>query len=67
MAEVTFEGTVLKESQPTLLRSNSYFTELIALKCHNEVKHSGLESTLNRMMQVLVYKWTSTVKSISRK
>ena len=56
MAEVTFKGAVLEESQPTLLRSNSYFTELIALKCHNEVKHSGLESTLNRMMQVLVYK-----------
>ena len=43
------KGVVLQESQPILLRSNSYFTELVVLKCHNEVKHSGLESTLNRI------------------
>ena len=40
---------VLQESQPILLRSNSYFTELAVLKCHNKVKLSGLESTLNRI------------------
>ena len=42
------KGAVLQESQPILLRSNSYFMELL-LKCHNEVKHSGLERTLNRI------------------
>ena len=30
---------VLQESQPVLLGSNSYFTELIVLKCHNEVHY----------------------------
>ena len=43
------KGVLLQESQPILLRSNSYFTELIALKCHKGVKHSGHKSTLNRI------------------
>ena len=43
------KSVVLQESQLILLRSSSYFTDFIVLKCHNEVKHSGLESTLNRL------------------
>ena len=62
------KGVVLQESQPILLRSNSYFTELVVLKCHNEVKHSGLESTLNRIRcKYWLIKGRSTVKSIIRK
>ena len=33
------KGVLLEESQPVPFRSNSYFTEHIVLKCHNEVKH----------------------------
>ena len=59
---------VLEEIQPVLLRSNSYFTELIVLKCHNEVKHSGLESTLNRIRcKYWLIRERSTGKSIIRK
>ena len=62
------KGVVLQESQPILLRSNSYFTELVVLKCHNEVKHSGLESTLNRIRcKYWLIRGRSTVKSIIRK
>ena len=62
------KGVVLQENQPILLRSNSYFTELIVLKCHNEVKRSGLESTLNRIRSnYWLIKGQSTVKSIIRK
>ena len=43
------KGVVLQESHPVLLRWNSYFTELIVLKCLKEVKHSGLDNTLNRI------------------
>ena len=62
------KGVVLPESQPMLLRSNSYYTELIVLKCHNEVKHLGLESTLNRIRcKHWLIRGQSTVKSITRK
>ena len=62
------KGVVLEEIQPILLRSNSYFTELIVLKWHNEVKHSGLESTLNRIRcKYWLIRGQSTVKSIIRK
>ena len=55
---------VLQESQPIPLRSNSYFTEFTVLKCH-EVKHSGLESTLNRTRcKYWLIRGRSTVKSI---
>ena len=47
------KGVVLLENQPILLRSNSYFTELIVLKCHNEVKRSGLESTLTELDPII--------------
>ena len=50
------KGVLLQESQPILLRSNSYFTELIALKCHKEVKHSGHKSTLNRIRSAELFK-----------
>ena len=62
------KGVILQENQPILLRSNSYFTELVVLKCHNEVKHSGLESTLNRIRcKYWLIRGRSTVKSIIRK
>ena len=43
------KGVVLQESHPVLLRWYSYFTELVVLKCLKEVKHSGLNNTLNRI------------------
>ena len=62
------KGVALQESQPILLRSNSYFTKLAVLKCHNEVKHSGLESTLNRIRcKYWLIRGRSTVQSIIRK
>ena len=62
------KGVVLQESEPILLRSNSYFTELIVLKCHNEGKHSGLETTLNRIRwKYWLIKGQATVKNIIRK
>ena len=51
-----------------LLRLKSYFTETIVLKCHNEVKHLGLESTLNKIRyKYWLIKRQSTVKNIIRK
>ena len=51
-----------------LLRLNSYFTENIVLKCHNEVKHLGLERTLNKIRcKYWLIKRQSTVKNIIRK
>ena len=37
------------QEYPILLRSNSYFTRLIILQCHEDVHHCGLEITLNRV------------------
>ena len=38
------------------------------MKCHNEVKHSGLESTLNRIRyKYCLIKGRSTVTSVNRK
>ena len=37
-----------------LLRSNSYFTRLVILQCHEDVHYCGLENTLNR---VRCYYW----------
>ena len=34
---------------PVLLSSNSRFTSLYILLCHENVKHMGLESTLNEV------------------
>ena len=62
------KGVVLQECQPILLRSNSYFTELIVLKCHDKVKHSGLVSTLNRIRcKYWLIRGRSIVKIIIRK
>ena len=62
------KGVALPESQPILIRSNSYYTEFVVLKCHNEVKHLGLESTLNRIRcKHWLIRGQSTVKSITRK
>ena len=58
----------MQEAQPTLLGSNSYFTELIILKCHDDVNHSGLESTLNRIRcSYLLVKGRASVKRVIRK
>ena len=32
-----------------LLRSNSYFTRLVILQCHEDFHYCGLENTLNRL------------------
>ena len=53
---------------PILLRSNSYFTRLVVLQCHEDVHHCGLESTLNKVRCVYwVIKGRQTVKKIISK
>ena len=42
------KGVDLQESQSMLLKSNSYFTELIVLKCRDKVKHLGLEKYVEK-------------------
>ena len=62
------KGVVLQESQSILLRSNSYFRELIVLKCDNEVNYSGLESTFDRTMwKYWLIKGQATVKNVLNK
>ena len=62
------KGVVLQESQSILLRSNSYFRELIVLKCDNEVNYSGLESTFNRTIwKYWLIKGQATVKNVLNK
>ena len=62
------KGVVLQESQSILLRSNSYFRELIVLKCDNEVNYSGLESTFDRTIwKYWLIKGQATVKNVLNK
>ena len=44
------------QKQPNLVRSDSYFTKLLIWKCHEDVHHCGVESTLNRdKLTTLIY------------
>ena len=42
------------QEYPILLRSNSYFTRLVILQCHEDVHHFGLENTLNSYVVIIV-------------
>ena len=51
-----------------LLRSNSHFTRLVILQCHEDVHHCSLENTLNRVCcDYWVIKGRQTVKKILSK
>ena len=53
------------QEYPILLRSNSYFTRLVILQCHEDVHHCGLESTLNRVCcDYWVIKGRQTIKKL---
>ena len=39
------------QKQPIFVRSDSYITELLIWKCHEDVNHCGVESTLNKLRQ----------------
>ena len=56
------------EEYPILLRSNSHFTRLVILQCHEDVHYCGLENTLNRVLcDYWVIKGHQTVKKIVSK
>ena len=56
------------QEYPILLRSNSYFTRLVILQCHEDVHHCGLESTLDRVhCDYWVIKGRQTVNKIVSK
>ena len=56
------------QEHPILLRSNSHFTRLIILQCHEDVHHCGLENTLNRVRcDYWVIKGRHAVKKIVSK
>ena len=56
---------VFDNKNPLLLRSNSYFTELIILSSREKVFHSGLEATLsNVIMKYWIIKGRQTVKTV---
>ena len=54
-----------EEKHPLLLRSDSYFTELLISNAHSTVKHSGMEATLNQLrLRFWVTKGRKTVKNV---
>ena len=56
------------QEYPILLRSNSYFTRLVILQCHEDVHHCDLENTLNRVRcDYWVIRGRQTVKKIVSK
>ena len=57
-----------EEKHPLLLRSDSYFTELLISNAHSTVKHSGMEATLNQLrLRFWVTKGRQTVKNVISK
>ena len=53
---------------PVLLKSDSYFTKLVILNLHNDVCHSGVDTTLNRIRSCFwIIKGRQTVKKVLRK
>ena len=56
------------QEYPISLRSNSHFTLLVILQCHEDVHHCGLENTLNRVRcNYWAIKGHQTVKRIVSK
>ena len=53
---------------PLLLRSNSYFTNLIILRSHEKVFHNGLEATLSNIrLHYWITKGRQSVKNVLKK
>ena len=56
------------QKQPLLVRSDSYFTKLLIWKCHEDLHHCGVESTLNKLRQSYwIIKERQTVKKVLSK
>ena len=56
------------QKQPILVRSDSYFTKLLIWKCHKDVHHCGVESTLNKFRESYwTIKGRQTVKKVLSK
>ena len=51
-----------------LLRSDSYFTKLLVWKCHEDLNHCSVESTLNKSRKIYwIIKGAQTVKKVLSK
>ena len=56
------------QKQTILVRSDSYFTKLLIWKCHEDVHHCGVESTLNKFRESYwTIKGRQTVKKVLSK